>query len=287
MRTTIKYYLISFFAVCIFFELSAQPQFALSTNVYRAPYTNGKTFTVTNDVFTHSPVGRYDLRAQGDDDCSSHQIVAAAEGVVRYVIENNTQSCSSGCGQFNNYVWLEHANGEWTKYTHFATNSVVVNVGDTIAAGTILGFECWVGSTSPPMFRHLHFEVRRPDDPIDPPIDTSGGFLNASDATHLVPVMCGIDNNFIMNDDEELTGDDCGTCILLGNLNLSNETYGNNAYRVRMTEGTISASTVVFNNGSSGLLQSGSSVTMTPGFRARPGSFVQVRTGPCQTTDLN
>jgi hypothetical protein len=29
----------------------------------------------------------------------------------------------TSCSSCNNYVWIEHPNGEWTKYTHFITNS--------------------------------------------------------------------------------------------------------------------------------------------------------------------
>ena len=87
-------------------QMNAQPAFSLSTNIYRAPYGNGTEFFVSNDVFTHSPVGRYDLVAQGPDDCNTHIVVAATEGKVRMVIDTNTTSCSSGCGGFYNFVWL-------------------------------------------------------------------------------------------------------------------------------------------------------------------------------------
>lgn len=276
-----------YFAICIILlmnhQIAAQPAFPLSTNVYRAPYANGTEFFVSNDVFTHSPVGRYDLIAQGDDDCSTHVVVAAADGIVRMVMDTNTTSCSSGCGQFNNYVWLQHDNGEWTKYTHMATNSVPVDSGDVVQAGDPLGFECWVGNTNPPFGRHLHFEVRKPDDPENPPIDPSGGFLNSSDGGHLVPVLCGTPGQFVMNDGDMITAGSCGNCIVQGDISLSNETWFANEYRVRMTDGLVSASTVVFFAAASGLLQSEQRVTLTPGFRATPGSAVMIRIGPCQT----
>lgn len=128
-------------------NIIAQPLFDLSQNVYRCPYENNQGFRVQQDYLTHSPEGRFDLRADGTDDCTTHQIVAAAAGTVRRVVENNSASCPD-CGSSNNYVWIEHANGEWSKYTHFRQNSVAVSVNQVVCAGTILGDECYVGGTS-------------------------------------------------------------------------------------------------------------------------------------------
>ncbi|GMU20668.1 MAG: hypothetical protein AMXMBFR13_07650 [Phycisphaerae bacterium] len=72
----------------------------------------------------------------------------------------------------NNFVWMEHPNGEWTKYTHMQRGSVGPGpdnngnpgagrfVGEFVAAGTPLGLEGDVGIASGP---HLHFEVAVPE----------------------------------------------------------------------------------------------------------------------------
>ena len=71
-------------------------------------------------------------------------IVAAASGTIRAVVDQHgddpeEHSCLDSdtvpgdCSDYNNYVWIEHPNGEWTKYTHFDTGSVTANgwtVGD-------------------------------------------------------------------------------------------------------------------------------------------------------------
>ena len=64
------------------------------------------------------------------------------------------------CQQHNNYVWIAHPNGEWTKYSHPRTGTVSIDAGwaagDTIQVGQILGEEGDVGFATG---THLHFEV--------------------------------------------------------------------------------------------------------------------------------
>ena len=71
-------------------------------------------------------------------------------------------------------MWIEHANGEWTNYSHPARGSVSelakLKVGDWVEAGAFIGVEAAVGCA---MLDHVHFEVAVPDP--ETPID-SGGF---------------------------------------------------------------------------------------------------------------
>lgn len=263
---------------------SAQPQFELSRNVYRIPYENGQAMTVRQDHYTHNPVqGRYDLRADGTDDCSSHRIVAAAAGRVELVVDNNSQSCPS-CGASNNYVWIRHANDEWTKYTHFKQNSVLVNIGDTVCAGTILGFECWVGATSPAEFRHLHWEVRRPNNPAAPVIDPSGGFMAEADGAHLVPVINSFSKHYFEKDDSRIASS--GTSCTNTNITVAAQTIAAAAFLIYMASGTIANNNnaVTFQNAANGLLHAGESVTLSPGFIAAAGCYLHVRIGNCAST---
>lgn len=263
---------------------AAQPQFELSRNIYRIPYSNSNIIEVRQDHFTHDPVqGRYDLRALGADNCSSHQIVAAAAGRVQMVEDDNSQSCPT-CGSSNNYVWIRHANDEWTKYTHFKQNSVLVNVGDTVCAGTVLGFECWVGATSPAEFRHLHWEVRRPNNPASPAIDPSGGFMNEADGAHLIPVINSISKHYFEKGDSWAASSST-SCTNI-NVTVATQTFGADAFKIVMASTDIISNnnTVIFQNASNGLLHAGNSITITPGFRAQPGSYFHARIGNCATT---
>jgi Peptidase family M23 len=265
------------------FAASAQPEFTLSQNVYRPPYQNGEIFNVNHDVFSHTPKGRYDLKAQGTDDCSSHRIAAAAAGVVMLVVDNNSQSCPT-CGGSNNYVWIRHANDEWTKYTHFAQNSVTVSEGDTVCAGTVLGFECWIGATSPAQSRHLHWEVRRPNDPANPIISAAGGFMDSLDGVHLIPVITSVSKHYFERNDlvTASSGSACsGTSVIV-----PSQTVGALDFKIYILSGTISTNgnTVTYSNGANGFFQAGDVVTLSPGFSAAAGSYFHAKIGGCSST---
>lgn len=163
-----------------------------SSGVYRIPYENGTTVQITGDAKTHKPIGRIDMRGSGG---SNYKIVAAADGIVRYVVDNFSKQIDSSSGQpcNNNYVWIEHANGEWTKYSHMKKDSTTekakIKVGQFVRAGTYLGDEGSVGCASGP---HLHFEVTRVRD--TDPIETVGGFAkdNSGSKRNRDPRICNI-----------------------------------------------------------------------------------------------
>lgn len=93
--------------------------------------------------------------------------------------EANGGTCPSVGGQSgtclngpNNFVWIEHPNGEWSKYTHMLKGSVGTGldlngnpgaghqVDDWVNAGEVLGIEADVGFASGV---HVHFEVAIPN----------------------------------------------------------------------------------------------------------------------------
>jgi hypothetical protein len=272
--------------ILIFFgqNLFAQPVFEFSRNIYRSPYANGTEYRVSQDDVSHSPIGAFDLRATGTDDCNTHQIVAAAAGTVRYV-EDDYNVSGPGNSASNNYVWISHANGEWTKYTHFKQNSVAVAVNQVVSAGTYLGLECSIGAVSPAGFRHLHFEVRAPADPIDPPIDLTGGFMDSSEQ-RLIPVICDIPNNYYTKDDV-YTAANC-SCTAGANQSFVINTIGNGEKEVSLASNSVSAQTLVtFSNGSIGFFRAGNNVTLSPGFTANSGTYFHASVGSCNTTPAN
>ena len=151
----------SFLAVLSFsaLQLAGQPQFELSRNVYRVPYSNGITVTVNNDHYTHDPLGRYDLKGSGfGGSCGvAYPIVAAAEGIIRRIVDNNNvhgPDCSSNCTQYNNYVWIEHANGEWTKYSHMKYQSTTIDAGLSVAQAILLA-PIFILRSGIPMIRQM------------------------------------------------------------------------------------------------------------------------------------
>jgi murein DD-endopeptidase MepM/ murein hydrolase activator NlpD len=163
-----------------------------SAGVYRIPFDDGTTVKISNDFLTHKPLGRIDMVGTGG---TTYRIVAAADGKIRYVVDTFSEQVDSDSGKpcTNNYVWIEHANGEWTKYSHMqkdsSTKKAKIKVGEFVKAGTYLGDEGKVGCASG---NHLHFEVGVPK--ATDPITTTGGFLTDNDGSkrNRVPRICGI-----------------------------------------------------------------------------------------------
>lgn len=207
---------------------STHGAFPTSTGIYRIPYADGTNVALWNDHHDHSPVNRIDMSAG-----MGAQIVAAASGTIRAVVDihgnspnpgdgmdtmGNPQndalehSCQDGtpavpnsvvaglCQDYNNYVWIEHPNGEWTKYTHFGTGTVTANgwaPGDWINAGEVIGLEGDVGRASS---SHLHFEVGLPNDPNAlTPFTTLGGFMIPCCGVNIVSLVCDIANNLYVS----------------------------------------------------------------------------------------
>jgi hypothetical protein len=189
---------------------------------YRLPYADGTEVKVWQDFTTHNPLGRYDLKGQGDGPFS---VVAAAPGWVRIISDQN----AGGDEVDNNFVWIEHPypfcqpNGvtwpgkpadydetcieclgdfcnEWTKYSHLETDSASgeasLSANQFVQAGTFLGYEGSVGTAQ----QHLHWEVAKLD-PDDLFQNTSGGDANgwphdwSNDgwvgSPDLLPLLCG------------------------------------------------------------------------------------------------
>lgn len=271
----------------------AQPPYELSKNIYRIPYDNGTVMKVSRDHFTHtSPdgdvTGRYDLVGTGQGSgCSIYRLVAAAAGIVRRVVDNHNTfppGCDPNCSDYNNYVWIEHANGEWTKYTHMKQYSASVDAGiavdDTVCAGTFLGYECNIGQADG---QHLHFEVRRPLT-ANITISVNGGFMNRNDADHLVPVFNSFSKHYF-EDNDTWTASSSNACTNT-NISVPAFTMTDSTFKIYMASADITTSSnqVVFNNGSDGMFHAGNSITLSPGFRAATGSYFHARIGNCSTT---
>jgi len=163
-----------------------------SQGSYRLPFADGTQVKVFDDFSTHRPIGRIDLYAI--DGKPPYAVVAAADGRIVAIQDGYSEQQSGRAAKdcHNNYVWIEHPNGEWTNYSHLVHGSVTgkagLKVGDSVKAGTYLGDEGAVGCA---MLNHVHFEVAVPakDHPID-----AGGFLtdNENSKREKQPRFCGV-----------------------------------------------------------------------------------------------
>ncbi|MFK7992987.1 MAG: M23 family metallopeptidase [Granulosicoccus sp.] len=154
---------------------------AKSKNVYRIPYADGTNVHISRDFYDHNPQGRVDMWAKG---AGTHRVVAAASGTVMAIEDSrskqqvpinwlrNTADC------LNNFIWIEHENREWSKYSHLrfgtTTTKAKLKVGDRVSTGQYLGDEGKVGCAWP---AHLHFQIVQVKEDSSPRIDPVSGAL--------------------------------------------------------------------------------------------------------------
>lgn len=280
----------------------------VSKGRYRLPYQNGTKVRANNDHTSHpSSLNRIDMGGTGG---GPYNIVAAADGWIRIIEDDNTLWCPgptpsnpTPCAGFsqsvccatdnaacnancrNNYVWMQHANGEWTKYTHFPNNSVTGRghqVGDFIQGGTVLGQQGQIGFASGP---HLHFEVAVPHDGIDS-ISDDGFLVGDGDAAsddynrqNRIPAFCIGGTNGIWTAGNTGVAANCpASCdassapgIVLG------------AGTVRQLQaGTItSGPNHVVQTGAGESLQAQTRVTLGPGFRVQQNGYFSAGIAAC------
>lgn len=65
--------------------------------------------------------------------------------------------------EYGTFVLVEHPDGYQSKYGHLSRRTV--NAGQAVDAGVVIGLSGNTGRSSAP---HLHFEIRRGNEPIDP-----------------------------------------------------------------------------------------------------------------------
>lgn len=109
------------------------------------------------------------------------QVLAAAKGKVVGVkdgvddephkgalLPGAEQPTGESCG---NWVLIDHGQGWQSRYCHLKKNTVIPKVGDTVSEGQVIGAIGLSGLTRIP---HLHFEVTKDDQKIDPFVGLKG-----------------------------------------------------------------------------------------------------------------
>ena len=91
-------------------------------------------------------------------------IIAIKSGVVIYSTKTAGINCqdlsdiNSTCGGgYGNYVIIQHNDGSYSLYAHIAYDSVLVENGESVMQGQVLGK---IGSSGSSTGGHLHFELR-------------------------------------------------------------------------------------------------------------------------------
>ncbi|MBK8609542.1 MAG: M23 family metallopeptidase [Chitinophagaceae bacterium] len=127
--------------------------------VYHLPYGENSNHLVVQGYFsmyTHKHRAALDFKMK-----KGTKIFAARDGIVLRLKEDGDKGgADAKFRPYGNYVVIQHADSARTGYWHLQYNGVLVNVGDTVKQGQVIGLS---GKTGYTYFPHLHFIVWKTD----------------------------------------------------------------------------------------------------------------------------
>jgi len=131
-----------------------------SSYIYCLPFENKKkVFLIQAYDSKMSHKGEYALDFKVK---KKTKICAAREGVVIAARgDSDKGGLKTGNMSDGNHISIRHADGSIAHYWHLIKNGALVNVGDTVNKGQVIGLS---GNTGYSAFPHLHFEVIGNDD---------------------------------------------------------------------------------------------------------------------------
>jgi murein DD-endopeptidase MepM/ murein hydrolase activator NlpD len=308
-------------------ELYGQTILPLSKGWYRMPYgedwegSGGEQFAGveegTFNLFSNNHNG-YDLIGlpkQAWDSATPHKIVAMADGIIRDAFDDCNECSDSNCNTdasglcpCNNYIWIEHPNGEWSAYLHIAANSLQVGIGDCVVAGQHIANEGDVGSTSngagecdepedlnrekkgcnglqpssnflfPCCAVHLHFAV----------YSASLFVVSVPDDFQVIPRICGIEDHVIKGNQRVVPSGDVRNCLTHPcpaiNVSIDSPVSVVNDQKVVAASNTITTNGVILIANAVVGYEAGNQVTLNPGFMVLPGSYFRASIDHCYST---
>ncbi len=89
--------------------------------------------------------------------------LVAPAGTPIYATADGRVLRAGPAGGYGNMVEIQHADGLVTRYGHM--QSIAVEAGQEVTAATVIG---QLGSTGVSTGPHLHYEIRRAEEAIDP-----------------------------------------------------------------------------------------------------------------------
>jgi murein DD-endopeptidase MepM/ murein hydrolase activator NlpD len=127
-----------------------------SSYIYHLPFENKKKVFLIQayeSKMSHKGERALDFKIK-----KRTKICAARDGVV---IALRKDSDKGGLKQNHmmdaNYISIAHNDGSIAHYWHLQKDGVLLNIGDTVKTGHVIGYS---GSTGYSAFPHLHFEVQ-------------------------------------------------------------------------------------------------------------------------------
>jgi murein DD-endopeptidase MepM/ murein hydrolase activator NlpD len=126
-----------------------------SSYVYALPYENNTTHCLVQGYFSrlsHKERAALDFKMK-----RGTKICAARDGVaVRVKEDGNKGGWNRKYRPYGNVIVIQHPDGSRAGYWHLQQNGALVNAGDTVRKGQVIGLSGKTGYTFLP---HLHFIV--------------------------------------------------------------------------------------------------------------------------------
>ena len=127
--------------------------------LYLLPYASGTSYPVLQGYgsrFSHTGRETYTVDFYMKVGTPVH---AARAGIVARVEESHSKGCwKDGCGAYANFIIVVHADDTTGEYYHLQQDGALVEPGQRIDAGQLIGLSGNTGHTTMP---HLHFGVYR------------------------------------------------------------------------------------------------------------------------------
>jgi len=99
--------------------------------------------------------------AQNDDYyCFGDTLYAPGSGEIVEVeksVAENIPGETNTNHLFGNYVIIDHGNAEYSVLAHFMKNSIIINLGDLVTKGQVIGLSGNSGNSTEP---HLHYHIQ-------------------------------------------------------------------------------------------------------------------------------
>jgi murein DD-endopeptidase MepM/ murein hydrolase activator NlpD len=127
--------------------------------VYMLPYASGRSYRVLQGFgsrFSHTGTEQFAVDFKMNEGTPVH---AARSGIVARIEESNSRGCwSDECAGEANYIVILHDDETTGEYYHLQQDGVLVEAGDRVSAGQLIGLS---GNTGHSALPHLHFGVYR------------------------------------------------------------------------------------------------------------------------------
>jgi murein DD-endopeptidase MepM/ murein hydrolase activator NlpD len=129
-------------------------------------YTGGKLGMPLKSAWhLSSPFGYRIHPITGKKKLHTGMDMAAPKGTPIYAAETGVVIVAQSWSGYGNCIIIDHGGGLWTVYGHIMVGGILVQKGETVKRGEKIGM---VGSTGISTGNHLHFEVRKNSEPVDP-----------------------------------------------------------------------------------------------------------------------